>query len=262
MTTLYIGLAGTVIFLIFTILSYTTKLLGKFVTDTRFSWFILPLVCFSWVLSAKLYIPLKSSGCSYADRQDFIESENFSADKKSGILLFFINGFGDCQASVTMNNGKSYSTKSLNDIFAIVLPADSGQVNNIIVGDKDTLYSNLKFTIKPGKLTYVGSFISPKGLAQLLPGFACKAANYTYETPSDGFLSLLESWAKADRLMLTPSINDRIAKLQDYYKGTSLITGLQFGYLPFNSTSLNGKEQSMTPDEVMKQYKQYGFMLK
>jgi len=262
MNTLYIGLAGTVIFLLLTVLSYSSKKLAKCVTATNFSWFILPMVFFSYILSLKFYILFKDAGCSYKERQDFIEPSHFQAQKKTGILLFYINGFGNCQATVTMNSGKTYSTESLSDVFAIVLPADSGKVDNIVVDGKDTLYSDLRFAIKPGKLTYAGSFTSPKDFTQFIPSLASKSANFGYETPSEASRSRLRSWAGEGRLVLTADIRGRVSALQESYQGISKMVGLQLGYLPFTSKSLNGKVKSMTPEEVKKQYQLYEFMVK
>ena len=264
MTALYIATTGVVFFLILTILSFFNQRVGTFISATKYPFFILPLIAFVWILSAYLYIPFKGNGCSYAERQDFIQPENFSASKKSGILLLPIDGFGSCRVTVTMNNGKTYSAESFNNIFAIVLPADSGKVNEILMGDKmSTIPVEIKFVINPGKLTYVGSVQNPKGLISLLlPAMVSKTANLTYETSSDSLRMLLVNWAKTNRLVLTSSINDRLAELQSNYNSACQFVGIQFGYMPFISKSLNGRTQTMSPDEVVKQYKKYAFLVK
>jgi hypothetical protein len=263
MVALYIAAAGTVFFLILTILSFVNKRFGAFASTSKFPLFILPLIAFVWILSAYLYIPFKGNGCSYSERQDFIKPEDFSVSKKSGILLLPINGFGDCKVTIIMSSGKTYSAESFNNIFAIVLPADSGKVSEILLGDNvSRISSGMKFVINPGKLTYIGSINNPKGLlGLLLPEMACKTANLTYETFSDGLRLLLENWARANRLVLTSSINDRLAELQSNYKNACQLVGIQFGYIPFTCKSLNGITQTLTPEEVVKQYKMYAFLV-
>lgn len=263
MSALYIATAGTVFFLVITILSFVNKPFRTFASATKFPLFILPLITFVWILSAYLYIPFKGNGCSYSERQDFIKPENFSVSKKSGILLLPINGFGDCRVTITMSSGKTYSAESFNNIFAIVLPADSGKVNQILLGDNvSRIPSGMKFVINPGKLTYIGSINNPKGLfGLLLPDLACKAANLTYETSSDDLRILLENWAKTNRLVLTSSIIERLTELQSNYKTACQLVGIQFGYIPFTNTSLNGITRTLTPEEVVKQYKMYAFLV-
>lgn len=263
MTALFIAAAGTAFFLILNILFFVNKRFGSFVFASKFPLILLPLIAFVWILSAYLYIPFKGSGCSYADRQDFIQPGNFSVSKKSGILLLPIDGFGDCRVTVTMKNGRIYSAESFDNIFAIVLPADSGQVSEILLGDNlSKITSGMKFVINPGKLTYIGSINNPKGLfGLLLPDLACKAANLTYETSSESLRMLLENWGKSNRLVLTSSINNRLAELQYNYNTACQLVGIQFGYMPFTSTSLNGKVRTMTQSEVVKQYKQYAFLV-
>jgi len=261
MTTFLIGLAGTLIFLALAIISFVNKRFGSFLSFWKYPLFLLPLIVFFWILSTHLYIPFKGNGCSYTDCQDLVEPEHFSANKKSGILLAFIDGFGDCQVNVSMKNGKTYSAKSLNNVFAMVLPAGSGQINEILVGEQgDTLSGEIKFDIKPGNLTYIGSFMSPGGFALLIPVLACKNADYSYKAPTIGQRNILKSWADTDRLVLTSSINNRLKELMDNHNAATQIIGLQFGYLPFNSTSLKGNVKTMTPDEVMKEYKEYEFL--
>lgn len=264
MIALYFAASGTVFFLILTILSFFNKRFGFFVSASKHPLFILPLIAFFWMLSFYLYIPFMGVGCSYAERQDLIQPENFSSSRKSGILLLPIEGFGDCRVTVTMNNGKTYSAESYNNIFALVLPAGSGKVREILMSDNvSKIQSGIKFVINSGKLTYVGSIHNPKGLISLLlPGMACKAADLTYETSSDSLRMLLGEWVKSNRLVLTAPIKDRLAQLQRDYNSACKFVGIRFGYIPFISTSLDGKVQTMAPDEVEKQYKKYEFLTK
>jgi len=262
MTSLYIGAVGALLFLILTIFSFANKRFRLSISFWKYPAFILPLIVFTWIMATKLYIPFMGNGCSYADAQNLIESKSFSASKKSGILMFFIDGFADCHVAVKMNSGKIYSAKSLNGVFAIVLPSDSGLVKTILVGERgDTISSGMKFAINPGKLTYIGTFANPKGIALLLPGIAAKTANFTYKAPTNTHLSLLKDWHNANRLILTSTLIDKLTELQKNYQSVSQFIGLKFGYLPFTSTSLNGQSQAITPDEIIKDYKDYEFLL-
>jgi hypothetical protein len=263
MTTLYIGAAGTLLFLIPAILSFANKRFKTFVSFWKYPFFILPLVVFAWILSTQLYIPFKGNGCTYATNQSLIRPEKFSNHKKSGILMLFIDGFGDCQVSVTMKNGKIYAGNSLNNVFAIVLPSGYGQINNIqLDGRKYDIPGKMDFTINPGKLIYIGTIARSKDFLSFLPDMACKTADFTYKAPTATHLSLLKNWSNSNQLMLTPSIKDKLTKLQDNYIAASQFNGLQIGYLPFISVSLKGKTQDMTPNEIIKDYKDYEFLLK
>jgi hypothetical protein len=263
MTTFYVSTVGTIFFLVLTIFSFFNKRFGLFVSNWKYPLFVFPLIAFLYILSTQLYIPFKGNGCSYAERQDFIQPDNFSPDKESGILLLFINGFGNCRVTVTMDNKKVYSGESFNNIFAIVLPSDSGKVDEILMSDKvSRIPGKMRFVINPGKLTYIGSINNSKGLLGLLmPGVACKSADVTYDTFSDSLSTILTSWAHFNRLILTSSIKKQLSELRNNYIAASQFAGLQFGYLPFISTSINGKVQTMAPDEVIKQYKKYEFLV-
>jgi len=261
MTTLYIGLIGTLVFLIPTIFSFLNKRFKKLVSFWKYPLFILPLLIFACILSTKLYIPFKTNGCSYAENENLLEAESFSTNKKSGILLFYLEGFKDCRVSISMKNGKKYEASSLYSVFAIVLPADSGQINSILVG-KDSLPSGMTFTIQPGKLTYLGTIVAPTDVMMFIPSMACKAADMTFKAPTNVHREILKDWAVSNRLLVTTIIKERLTELQNNYHTSSQLMGIQFGYLPLTSTSLKGVEKQMTPDEVIKEYRDYGFMLK
>jgi len=262
MTALYVGAAGTILFLTLIILTFTNKRFGTWISFWKYPALFLPLIISGWILITHLYIPFKGDGCSFAENKDIIQPENFSANKKSGILMFYLDGFEDCQVSIEMNNGKKYTAQSLNNIFAIILPADRGRVKDILVGaSKDTIPSGMKFSISPGKLTYLGSIIGPKGFALFIPALATKSADYTYKTPDEAQRELLKKWAKEDRFMLTTPIRESLKQLIKNNESASLMVGMTFGYMPFNSTSLNGKTRTMTPDEVKKEYQDYQFMI-
>jgi len=261
MTTLYIGAIGTLVFLIPTIFSFLNKRFKKLISFWKYPLFIVPLLVFAWILSTKLYIPFKTNGCSYAENESLLQSESFSANKKSGILMFYLDGFKDCRVFISMKNGKNYEASSLNSVFALVLPADSGQINSILVG-KDSLPSGMTFTIHPGKLTYLGTIIAPTGVVMFIPSMACNAADMTFKAPTSVHRDILKDWAKSDRLRVTPIIKERLTQLQNNYRATSQLVGIQFGYLPLISTSLKGVVKQMTPDEVIKEYKDYEFMVK
>jgi len=262
MTALYVGAAGTLIFLTLIILTFTNKRFGTWISFWKYPAFYLPFIVCGWMLVTHLYIPLKGVGCSFAVNKDIIQPENVSANKKSGVLMFYLDGFEDCTVAIEMNNGKKYTAKSLNNIFAIILPSDSGRVKEILVGaKKDTIPSGINFLIRPGKLTYLGSFIGPKGFALFIPALATKSADYTYKTPGIAQLELLKKWAINNRLTVIDPIREHLKELQRNHDSASQMVGMQFGYLPFNSTSLNGKTSTMTPDEVKKEYQDYQFMI-
>lgn len=262
MTALYVGAAGTLIFLTLIILTFSNKRFGTWISFWKYPALFLPLVVSAWILIAHLYIPFKGVGCSFAENKDIIQPENVSVNKKSGVFMFYLDGFEDCTVAIEMNNGKKYTAKSFNNIFAIILPADSGRVKDILVGaKKDTIPSDIHFLITPGKLTYVGSFIGPKGFALFIPTLATKSAIYTYKTPGDAQRELLKKWATGDRLSLIGPIREGLNELLKNNQTASLMVGMQFGYMPFNSISLNGKTSTLTPDEVKKEYRDYQFMI-
>lgn len=263
MTAFYLGVAGTLLSLALLFFCLKNKRLNALLSFWKYPICLLPTAVFAGLLVTHLYVPLKGNGCSYADNQKLVDASGFSADRESGILMFFLENFENCQVNVKMENGRTYSGKTLNNVFALVLPADSGRVESILVGEgKDSIQVRSNFCIKPGQLSYLGTIQGPEGFAMLIPALACKSADITYQTSNPAHREWLKSWAIDHRLHLSPAILECLARLQYNYQSASRFVGVQYGYLPFTSASLKGKPRSQSPEEVVREYKDYEFLFK
>ncbi|MDP4278386.1 MAG: hypothetical protein Q8914_12245 [Bacteroidota bacterium] len=264
MTTLYIGAAGTLIFLVLTIVSFVHKRMSATVKYWKYPLFLLPLLVFGGILSTKLYIPFMGVGCSYAENNSLLRPDRSPSHHQAGLLLLFLDGYEDGTVSVRLSDGKTYSAKSQDGVFAMMLPVDSGRIKEILPGEKgDTIAGGMPFTIQPGKLTYIGTFSCPNDFTiRFIPGMAGKSVITTFRVRHSSQLDILRSWSQAGRLVLTPAICNKLDELQTSNKTASRFSGLEVGYLPFTSTSLNGKIQQLSPAEVVKEYETYKFLFK